>query len=117
MPTLDEDGWQLESGVERHADAPDTFEIPDEAIRSRLVPTCDAKLIFNLRGAEGSQIERMWVQITGPTDTGYIGVLNNEPQTPAAPIALGQVVEFGPEHIIDVLPPANWNPETREYED
>jgi len=52
MPTLDEDGWQLESGVERHADAPDTFEIPDEAVRSRLAPTSDAKLIFTLRGAQ-----------------------------------------------------------------
>jgi hypothetical protein len=36
---------------------------------------------------------------------------------PDAPIALGQVVEFGPDHITDALSPANWNPETREYED
>lgn len=117
MATLDEDGWQLESGVERHAEAPDTFEIPEEAVRSRLVPTSDAKLIFTLRGVDGLQVERMWVRITGYTDTGYLGVLNNEPRTPGAPIALGQVVEFGPDHIIDALPPANWNPETREYED
>jgi uncharacterized protein YegJ (DUF2314 family) len=117
MPTLDEDGWQLESGVERHAEAPDTFEIPDEAVRSRLVPTSDAKLIFTLRGAEGPQVERMRVHITGYTETGYVGVLNNEPRTADAPIALGQVVEFGPDHIIDALPPANWNPETGEYED
>ena len=27
-------------------------------------------------------------------------------------IALGRVVEFGPDHMIDALPPANWNPET-----
>src|SRR4051794_7930881 len=79
MPTLAEDGWQLESGVERHAEAPDTFEMPDEAIRSRLVPTCTAKLIFTLRGADGPRVERMWVEITGYTDTGYVGVLNNEP--------------------------------------
>src|SRR3954454_15906866 len=96
MPTLDEDGWQLESGVERHAEARGTFEIPEEADRSRLVPTCDAKLIFTLRGAGGPQVERMWVHITGYTATGYVGILNNEPRMPDAPIALGQVVDFGP---------------------
>ena len=116
MPTLVRDGWQLESGVERHAEAPDSFEIPDESVRSRLVPTSDAKLIFTLRGPDGPQVERMWVRVTGYSDTGYIGVLNNEPRTPGAPIALGQTVEFGPDHIIDALPPANWNPGTGEYE-
>jgi hypothetical protein len=116
VPTLDEDGWQLESGVERHAEAPDSFGIPDEEVRSRLVPTSDAKLIFTLRGAKGLQVERMWVHITGYTATGYVGVLNNEPRMADAPIALGQLVEFGPDHVIDALPPANWNPETREYE-
>ena len=114
MHTLEEDSWQLESGVERHAEA-ETFAIPEEAVRSRLVPTCDAKLIFTMRGPDGPQVERMWVHITGYTNWGYVGVLNNEPRTPDAPIALGQVVEFGPDHIIDALPPANWNPETRDY--
>ena len=117
MATLEEDGWQLESGVKRHAEAPDTFEIPDETVRSRLVPTSDAKLIFTLRSPEGLQVERMWVHITGYTETGYVGVLNNEPCTADAPIARGHTVEFGPDHIIDALPPANWNPETGEYED
>src|SRR3954451_7729512 len=78
--TLDENGWQLENGVERHAEALDTFEIPDEAVRSRLVPTSDAKLIVSLQGADGPQIERMWVRVTGYTDTGYVGELNNEPR-------------------------------------
>jgi uncharacterized protein YegJ (DUF2314 family) len=82
-----------------------------------LVPTSDAKPIFTLRGVEGPQVERMWVHITGYTETGYVGVLDNEPRTPDAPIVLGQTVEFGSEHIIDALPPANWNPETRQYED
>ena len=59
----------------------------------------------------------MWVRITGYTDIGYAGVLNNEPQIPDAPIGLGDRVEFGPDHIIDALPPENWNPETREYEE
>jgi hypothetical protein len=117
VPTLDADGWQLESGVARHAEAPDTFEIPDLSIRSRLVPGCDAKLIFTLRGRDGVQVERMWVRITGYTDTGHSGVLNNEPRTAGAPVALGKHVEFDADHIIDALPPENWNSETGEGAD
>lgn len=117
MSTLDSDGWQLESGVKRHAEAPDTFEIPDKAIRHRLVPGCEAELIFTLRTQDGQEVERMWVRITGYTDTGYVGVLNNQPRTEGAPIAHGDRVEFGPDHIIDAMPPENWNPESGEYED
>jgi uncharacterized protein YegJ (DUF2314 family) len=117
-PTLEIDGWQLESGTARHAEAPTTFEIPDESIRTRLVPSCDAKLIFSMRDGEGSVVvERMWVQITGYSDDGYVGVLNNEPRTAGVRLRLGDTVEFLPDHIIDVLPPANWNPDTKEYED
>jgi uncharacterized protein YegJ (DUF2314 family) len=117
MPTLDADGWRLESGLERHAEAPDTFELPDEAIRSRLVPGCEAKLIFTLRGDTETQVERMWVRIIGYTDDGYVGVLDNEPRMPDAPLALGERVEFGPDHVIDALPPENWNPKTGEYDE
>lgn len=117
VPTLDVDGWQLESGLERHAEAPGTFEIPDESIRARLVPGCDAKLIFTLMSADGPQVERMWVRITGYTENGYLGVLNNEPRSSGAPIALGERVEFRPDHVIDALPPENWNPETGEYDE
>jgi len=117
VPTLDADGWQLESGIARHVEAPDTFEIPDESIRSRLVPGCDAKLIFTLQGRDGVRVERMWVRITGYTDTGYVGVLDSEPRTAGAPIAVGVQVEFDPDHIIDAMPPENWNPETGEYDD
>jgi uncharacterized protein YegJ (DUF2314 family) len=59
----------------------------------------------------------MWVRITGYTETGYVGVLNNDPRTIDSPIACGERVEFMPEHVIDALPPENWNPETGEYED
>jgi len=108
MATFDADGWQLESGVARHAEAPDTFALPDQSIRERLVTGIDAKLIFSMRAPEGVVVERMWVQITGYTKTGYAGVLDNEPHTKGTPLALGDRIEFGPEHIIDTLPPANW---------
>ena len=44
----------------------------------------------------------MWVRITGYSDTGYVGLLNNDPRTVGAPIADGERVEFGPDHVIDV---------------
>jgi uncharacterized protein YegJ (DUF2314 family) len=116
MPTYDADGWQLENGVARHEEAPDTFEVPDASVRSRLVPDSNAKLIFTLKGEDGPHVERMWVRITGYSDTGYLGVLNNDPRTVGAPISLGQVVEFWPDHVIDALPPESWNPETQRYE-
>lgn len=112
MSDLGADGWRLESGAERHAEAPDTFELPAESIRTRLVPSCDAKLIFTLRGADGDQVERMWVRITSVTDDGYVGVLNSEPKTKGARIALGDRVEFGPDHVIDALPPESWSSES-----
>jgi len=117
-PTLDTDGWQLDSGVERHAQAPETFTIPPEAVRSRLVPDSDAKLIFLLRAADGSvAVERMWVRITGYTDDGYVDVLNNEPRTPGVPLSLGDRVAFRPDHVIDAMPPESWDPKTRTYRD
>ncbi len=115
MPTLEDDGWQLESAVLRAAEAPETFELPSESVRTRLVPGCAAKLMFALRTDNQPVVERMWVDITGYTDTGYVGVLNNKPRTPNSPVELGDRVEFGPNHIIDALPPENWDPETGEY--
>ena len=82
-----------------------------------MVPTRDAKLIFTLRGVSGPQVERMWVNITGYTEAGYVGVSDNETAHARRPDRAGQTVDFGPGTIIDALPPANWNPETREYED
>ena len=111
-PSLESDGWRLESGVERNAEAPGTFEIPDEEVRARLVPECDAKLIFTMRRPDGLEVvERMWVQVTGYTETGYKGVLNNEPQTDGVPLSLGDRVEFTPDHVIDALPPERWSKE------
>jgi len=115
MASLDGDGWELLNGVERHAESPSTFEIPDEAVRTRLVPGCDAKLLFALRGRDEVRVERMWVQIVGYTDKGYAGVLNNEPRTAGTTLSLGDRVEFEPDHIIDAMPPANWDPQTRQY--
>jgi hypothetical protein len=90
MPTLDEDGWQLESGVDRHAEAPDTFEIPDEAGPIAVGPDQRREADLHLARRKWPQVERMWVNITGYTEAGYVGVSDNEPRTPGAPIALGK---------------------------
>lgn len=88
------------------------FQIPTEDLRSRLVPECDAKLIFRLRTPDGQEVvERMWVQITGYTETGYAGVLDNEPKSEAAPLRFGDRVEFQPEHVIEAMPPERWSKE------
>jgi hypothetical protein len=75
-----------------------------------------------LAGEHGSRVGSRWLAGRadadhGSTDSGYAGVLNTEPRTQDALIGLGQHVEFGPNHIIDALPPENWNPRTREYDE
>jgi hypothetical protein len=113
---LDIDGWQLESGVEHHATAPETFEIPSEEIRHRLFPGSDAKLIFTLRTEDGRiAVERMWVRVTGYTDDAYEGVLNSDPETAGVPLSSGDRVNFRPDHVIDALPPENWDAATGSY--
>lgn len=110
-------GWELDSGVERQAERPYTFEIPPEAVRSRLVPWCFAKLMFRMQTDDGERVERMWVKITGYRETAYVAELINEPASAGAPVHKGMEVEFLPDHIIDCEPPENWNPETKQYED
>jgi hypothetical protein len=116
--TLDVEGWELESGVQLHAQFPETFKIPSEPIRSGLVPRCHAKLVFRMKTDDGRVVvERMWVHITGYTDDGYEGVLDNEADAKGVPLSLGDRVSFQPDHVVDALPPDNWNPATGQYED
>ena len=68
--------------------------------------------MFTLR----THVERTWVRITGYTDIGHAGVLRNEPRASDAPVTPGDRIEFGPDHVIDALPPENRNSETGEYE-
>ena len=61
--------------------------------------------------------ERMWVRVTGHTDDGYLGVLNNELRPPGAALSLGDRVAFRPDQVMDALPPESWDPQTRSYRD
>jgi len=82
-PDFRRDGWCLEDGEEYHRAAPATFQIPDLAVRRLLQPGDLAKLIFKIaveRDDHGA-VERMWVIIRERTPTGYIGMLDNRPDS------------------------------------
>lgn len=105
VPDLDEDGWCLESGLERHLLHPESFEIPDEGIRTGLQPGDFAKLIFVIAVEEDDEpiVERMWVVVREAADGGYFGLLDNEPDIDENDeFWLGTEVPFGPEHVIEV---------------
>ena len=82
-PDFLKDGWCLEDGEERHREAPATFSIPDFELRRRLQPGDLAKLIFKIavEGDEYGAVERMWVIIRERTPDGYVGMLDNEPDS------------------------------------
>lgn len=114
-PDLDEDGWCLESGLERHLLHPESFEIPDEATRTGLRPGDFAKLIFVIAVEEDDEpiVERMWVVVREAADGGYFGLLDNEPEIDENDeFWLGTEVPFGPEHVIEVQA---GNAESRDY--
>ena len=69
----------------------------------------------------GDSVPRQYMRIVAveysPDNTyAVVFIEYNEPRTVGAPVALGERVEFGPDHVIDALPPENWNAETGEYE-
>jgi hypothetical protein len=82
-PDFHRDGWCLEDGEERHREAPATFFIPNLELRKLLQPGDLAKLIFKIavEGDEHGAVERMWVIIRERTPDGYVGMLDNEPDS------------------------------------
>jgi len=105
-PDPERDGWCLEDGEQYHRDAPNTFLIPELALRKILRPGDFAKLIFKIavEGDEGAIFERMWVIIRERAPEGYIGMLDNEPD--GIPendrLWLGTELPFAYRHIIAV---------------
>ena len=76
------DGWSLDDGEALSREFPDTFKIPDAAVREILQPGDWAKLVFriNVDDAEAPvAVERMWVLVTERLTGGYFGILDNEP--------------------------------------
>lgn len=105
VPDLHDDGWCLESGLERHALHPESFPIPDEAIRTSLAPGDFAKLTFlvQVEDDEDPIVERMWVVVREIAGDRYFGLLDSEPEIDENDeFWLGTEIPFGPEHVIDV---------------
>ena len=106
--SIEKDGWTLESGEERHARSPETFEIPSRTARESLGPGDAAKLLFDIETRETGQvidrgIDRMWVIVKRRTGNLYVGVLASDPGV-AEGLTLrpGTEVLFGPEHVIGI---------------
>ena len=103
------DGWELESGESRHAEAPATFWIPPSADRGALKPGDYAKLIFRIAldsSDDACSVERMWVLVRGRVDKTYFGILQNEPDAIEEndELWIGSEVPFRAEHVIDIEP-------------
>ena len=105
-PDFIRDGWCLEDAEERHREAPATFLIPDLALRKLLQPGDFAKLIFRIavEGDEHEAVERMWVIIRERRPGGYVGMLDNEPDSIGKNDAFwcGTELPFEYHHIIAV---------------
>ena len=115
--TLEEHYWQLESAEARHASHPQTFSIPSRSEREQLQRGQAAKLLFDLEGDIDGRTERiterMWVIVSERVGDGYVGILDNQPDSlePGANVYLteGAEIPFWPEHVIEIAdPPAEW---------
>lgn len=105
FPTLEHDGWRLESGVLMNRRHPKTFHIPSERRRRSATIGDLVKLIFETVDLDGTRSgERMWVDITGTFDSCLVGKLSNSPLTDNKNLYFGAPIIFRPEHIIDFIP-------------
>ena len=106
LATLDSDGWALDCGEEAHAQAPKKFEIPPRTEREQLLPGQLVKLMFRIAlrdadGHESTQVERMWVEVTGRIGNLYRGELDNDPSC-TGEIQAGLEVYFEARHVIQI---------------
>jgi hypothetical protein len=93
--------YTLGNGEERHTHHPETFQIPNRMERENVPIGGHVNLMFN---APFGMTERMWVIVNGRIDGGrYTGFLVKNPAVISA--KRGDSVEFGPEHVINILTP------------
>ncbi|KQZ72657.1 hypothetical protein ASE06_09180 [Sphingopyxis sp. Root214] len=106
-PDFEVDGWCLENGEAYHAEAPDTFWLPERSRRETLQPGDIAKLIFRIsveNEEESVAVERMWVLVREVVPGGYLGVLDNELDAIAEndEFWLGTELPFTAKHVINI---------------
>ena len=113
-PTIESDGWTLISALTCHRANPDSFEIPSKTAREQLQPGDAVKLLFDIETKESGKlidrgIDRMWVIVKCRMESGYVGVLDNDPGA-AENLRLREsdTIIFRPEHVaaIDYPPRA-----------
>lgn len=98
-------GVALIDGVEQNRLHPATFDLPPEFLRRALRPRMFAKI-----GVTGDNAgERFWAIITDVVKTGealsYVGEINNDlTRSKHHDLCCGDRIEFGPEHVLDILP-------------
>ena len=93
--------WELEDVSNRAMDARYTFYLPSTEVIEMLSVGDIVKLVFlcDVENDKGWSAERMWVQITGITDSEFEGFLDNEPYY-IPDIKAGDKLVFQARHII-----------------
>lgn len=122
-------GYQLVDVDRRHEENPESFWVPPIEGRRKVPVGVLVKLIFeapeglhlklppDLHGVacaccgtkpeahERASGERMWVEVTERKEleenVSFKGILKNRPALLTGSLAYGDMIEFGPEHIID----------------
>ena len=93
--------YQLADAEARHAASPETFEIPGVAERESLDVGDWVKLVFEISDGSRTEVERMWVEITGRQEDSFQGLLDNDPYC-TDELKSGEPVTFGARHVIQI---------------
>lgn len=93
--------YQLEDAEVRHAESPETFEIPDVAERESLEAGDGVKLVFEITDGSRTEVERMWVKVTGRQGDSFQGLLDNDPYC-TDELKAGEAVTFAARHVIQI---------------
>jgi hypothetical protein len=56
LATIERDGWTLESAEARHAESPETFQIPERTARESLKAGDAVKLLFDIETREAGDV-------------------------------------------------------------
>lgn len=93
--------WHLTSGVERHREHPDTFEIPSPVQKACIAPGDSVKAMFEMEDPE-PWCERMWVDVVKVKRRHIVGRLRNEP-VGIPRLGPGDKVKVKFDHVIDII--------------
>ena len=102
--------YQLADGEARHRESPETFEIPTPEERNAVTDRDSVKLIFEITDGSRTQVERMWVKVTGMKEGLFEGLLNNDPFC-TDELKSGEPVTFEARHIIQIKRADETDPE------